>query len=184
MTTSSSFFIFFTRMNQCAMRSALLVPIQMWKSTFMSWSFMSLLASASVSMIRSLFQRKQRGWIGKHTNCRNVHEGNCHLGFTTANFPLFRMDLAYMCVKMRLFVKIPKHQMRLYVCHQMACVTKCVLYCVTKCVYMCVTKCGVSPNWQRSSLRSLTFVSLARSKLEFLSKEYCLNTDSCLPILV
>ena len=57
------------------MRSAFLVPIQMWKSTFMSWSFMSVLASASVSMIRSSFQRKQRGWIGKHTNCRNVHEG-------------------------------------------------------------------------------------------------------------
>ena len=75
----------------CAMRSAFLVPIQMWKSTFMSWSFMSVLTSASISMIRSSLQRKQKGWIGKHRNCRNVHEGNCHLGFTTANFPLFRI---------------------------------------------------------------------------------------------
>ena len=60
------------------------LPFSLWKSTFMS-----VLTSASVSMIRSSLQRKQRGWIGKHTNCRNVHEVNCHLGFTTANFPLF-----------------------------------------------------------------------------------------------
>ena len=89
----SSFFTFCTDESMCAMRSAFLVPIQMWKSTFMSWSFMSVLASASVSMTRSSLQRKQRGWIGKHTNCRNVHEGKslAILGFTTANFPLFRI---------------------------------------------------------------------------------------------
>ena len=51
---------------------------------------MSVLKSASVLMTRLSFQRKQRGWIEKHTNCRNVHEGNCHLGFTIANFSLFR----------------------------------------------------------------------------------------------
>ena len=62
------------------------LPFWMWKSTFIS-----VLTSASVSVIRSSLQRKQRGWIGKHTNRRNVHEVNCHLGFTTANFPLFRI---------------------------------------------------------------------------------------------
>ena len=71
----SSFFTFYTDESICARRSAFLVPIQMWKSTFMSWSFMSVLASVSGSMSRSSFQQKQRGWIGKHTNCRNVHEG-------------------------------------------------------------------------------------------------------------
>ena len=34
-----SFFAFYKDESMCAMRSALSVPIQMWKSTFMSWSF-------------------------------------------------------------------------------------------------------------------------------------------------
>ena len=61
---SSSFFTLCTDESMCAMRSALLVPIQMWKSTFMSWSFMSVLAPASVSMTRSSFQGKLRGGPG------------------------------------------------------------------------------------------------------------------------
>ena len=62
--TFASFFTLCTDESMCAMRCALSVPIQMWKSTFMSWSFMSVLASVSVSMIRSSFQGKLRGGPG------------------------------------------------------------------------------------------------------------------------
>ena len=58
-------------MNQCVQWD---LPFWMWKWTFMSWSFMSVLASGSVSMIRSSVCRKQRGQIGKHRNYHNVHE--------------------------------------------------------------------------------------------------------------
>ena len=67
MTMSSSFFTLCTDESMCAMKSALLVPIQMWKSTFMSWSFMSVLTSG-------------REDLGKH----NVHthfpkDRNCEI---------------------------------------------------------------------------------------------------------
>ena len=86
MTMSSTFFTFYTDESMCAMRSALLVPIQMWKSTFMSWSFMfrfDICISSDDSFIASA---ETKGGVAEMFMRRKL----CHLGFTTANFPLFR----------------------------------------------------------------------------------------------
>ena len=80
------------------------------------------------------------------------------------------MDLAYMCVKhqMRLYVcqalPPPKHQKRLYVCHQMrlyVCHQMRLYVCHQMRLYVCHQMRLL--NSQRSSLRSLTFARFART---------------------
>ena len=84
---SSSFFTLCTDESMCAMRSALSVPIQMEVDVH---ELVFHVQSWHLHQFRWLVHRfsGNKDWIGKHTNCRNVHEGKA-LYIWASPLPIF-----------------------------------------------------------------------------------------------